>query len=280
MRDLLAEAERARERAAAALACAVAAGLRAERLEQRARVGVGDVRELDEQLARAERRAQERHQVSARLCQSFAERCLARMTDGSAGAAPPGLGVALGEATGLRSAAVSVRESHGVLAAAVATDVVARAAQDLEHVLGEGPGVDVLAGTPSVSVGEAELDERWPRYAAAIRDLGVTSVTAVPLLVGRAPFGSLTAFDAPGQESCADRLTVVAEALAGEILLDPDSLLDEDARSVHVAAGIVAETEGCDVALALDLLRARAFVDGAGLADVAAMVIDDGRLSD
>jgi hypothetical protein len=62
-----------------------------------------------------------------------------------------------------------------------ASDVTARAAYDLEFILGEGPARLAVARSHAVQVAGTALCDRWPQYGASVAKLGVQAVIVVPL---------------------------------------------------------------------------------------------------
>ena len=174
------------------------------------------------------------------------------------------------------------------IAVVAASDATARAAHNLEIMLGEGP-VHALAGksTP-IRVAGPSLCDRWPRYGPAVTELGVQAVLAVPL----PPAGSLGALCAyTPQPAITDNAAAaagrIAAALARALLQVPylrgngDSALRrlglaDDQAVVHQAAGMVSAHCHCSTGDALALLRARAFADGEPVEQVALAVVHDG----
>ena len=291
MTDLEREADLAQARAAAALARAVRAGQRAERFDTLARTGPELVRELHQHLADAERRTADRHRVSAGIHKAFARRARAYA------AVNDSLNIAqlVAEASALTSAAVTLFDDDHLPLASVATDPIAKAAQDAELVIGEGPAFDVVAGRGRLSARVAASSRRWPVYADAVERLGVRSVAAVPLVCGELAFGVLTVFDADsevdsgrdGPTADLERLTIVGEALPLAVVTavlaaseagsgDPAAVLGESIAVLHRASGIVAIAEGCDTGSALALIRAQAFVDGVSGLELARDIVRNG----
>ena len=103
------------------------------------------------------------------------------------------LSVALVNDLDLDGAAIQV-QSGGALGGIAATSG-GRAEQlsELEYTLGEGPGIDAVRTSRPVLVGDLEGvgSARWPAYAAALLDSGISAVFAFPLQVGAAGVGVL-----------------------------------------------------------------------------------------
>jgi hypothetical protein len=123
-------------------------------------------------------------------------------------------------------------------------------------------------------------------------DIGVHSVSVVPLHIGPTSFGSLAVFDDLPLAQAIDlhSLQTVADAFVGSVL--PDLVVDPDGRGpglftgdrahvLHNAAGKVAAEEGCDLSSALAMIRARAFADGCASTETARWILEEGlRLGD
>jgi GAF domain-containing protein len=180
---------------------------------------------------------------------------------------------------GVPFAAAALCGVEQVPLAVAASDTTARAAQELERVLHEGPAlVAVAEGTPVMAAG-SEMFDRWPRYGPAVAELDVRAVIAVPLRSSATCFGALCAYDrtpAIGADIAADA-EVMAEAMA-QLVLDSGGLgppADDGFQPViHQAAGMMAAYHDCSIGDAETLLRAHAFAENRPVADVASDVIE------
>src|ERR1700728_3463109 len=90
---------------------------------------------------------------------------------------------------------------------------LASARQDLEFTLGQGPGGDAYEQGKSVVVEDLLLaDGRWPLFSPAALELGIRSVSALPMKVGGIRLGVLYLYgDEPGsigEEHLESALTV------------------------------------------------------------------------
>jgi len=170
-----------------------------------------------------------------------------------------------------------------------ASDPVATRLEDLQLVLGEGPGIDAhLTGR---GVGEPDLArpryERWLAFTPAACAAGAGAVFCFPLRIGAVRLGVLTAYTtAPGglsDEQYVDAIAVAglaatailaiqAESSAG--LLDPHlEMLASNNASVHQASGMVSVQLGVGVGEALTRIRASAFAQERPLPAVAADIV-------
>ncbi|HET9141161.1 GAF and ANTAR domain-containing protein [Actinophytocola sp.] len=212
----------------------------------------------------------------ARLCQA----CLVATS-------VSGVGVALMTADG----------PSGVVLAA--TDGRARQLEELQFSFGEGPCVEASdSGRPVLQADLAVTGPtRWPGFVAAVLDFGVRAIFALPLRVGAIRVGVLDLYrDVPGQLEILELAEALAFAEAATLVVlylqdhaaqegDQSALVEPIERRavVHQATGMIAVQLGISLAEALLRLRARAYVSGRPVSEVAADVVsrrmrfDDGE---
>ena len=208
----------------------------------------------------------------------------------------------------LLTAATAAAEALGVdgLSAGVGTgphgavvawgrEKVALALEDLQFTVGQGPGLDAVAGGTPVLVADLhEHTARWPGFVPGALELKVRAVFAFPLRIGAISVGVLTAHRAvPGRlvdGQLADALAL-CEAV-GVLLLHYWSSADAgDGMSpeggpqpgwaqpathraeVHQATGMISVQLDVTLAEALVRLRALAFSQDRAVAEVAADVV-------
>ena len=236
------------------------------------------------------RRAEACHRAAARLHERHAAGLLAQLGQAEATLPGPGFAAATAAAVlGTPSTTIVLLDGQRAIAVLAASDATARAAHDLEILMGEGP-VHALTGTSTpIRVAGPALCDRWPRYGPAVTELGVRAVLAVPL----PPAGSLGALCAyPRQPAITDDAVAAAGRIAAALtraLLQVPCLRDskgdsalrrfgltDDLAVVHQAAGMVSARCRCTIGDALALLRARAFADGQPVGQVAHAVVHDG----
>ncbi|WP_327637542.1 ANTAR domain-containing protein [Kribbella sp. NBC_00482] len=285
----------ARERADAERARAARAAAIARRHEERMATASETTRAVHERMARIHHALEERHLTAARLHDTHVRRLTQWfVTEDAAADRRPRLISAIAELLGARSVGITLLNSQRITASAIASDAVAAAAQDLEVTLGEGPVHDATASSSLVVVPKELLPRRWRHYSPAISELGVHSLAVAPLGVRGSCVGALAVFD-PASPEPARRLTKylqeIADALTHTMLLTrttiaqlaeespPDgmeTLLEAPDFSavVHQATGMVAAQVGCNVADALALIKARAFVDNEQVSTVARQLVD------
>jgi hypothetical protein len=165
-------------------------------------------------------------------------------------------------------------EGHqGVLAA---TDALARLMEDLQFLLGEGPGTDASRERrPVLQPGLSRTaSARWPIFGPAALEAGVAAIFAFPLQVGAIRLGVLDLYrETPGNLDTvqladalayADAAVVILLHLQGQMApgqgLHPqigDPLASR--AEVHQATGVIAVAGGVDLTEALLLLRAHAY---------------------
>jgi hypothetical protein len=182
------------------------------------------------------------------------------------------------EACGTESAAVTLIGASLDQLALAASDEPARAAQELEFLLGEGPTRDATGELRPVLADSAAMLDRWPGYGPAVAELGIKAVAAVPLSVSGTCVGALAVFDPVQGVADADTVGEVAEALTRSMILSPDSdpglYGATDVRAeVHQAAGMVSVHLDCSVADALQLIKAHAFAEGVSAHSVAESIL-------
>lgn len=238
-------------------------------------------------LASLQRQVQARHLAAARLQDQYAERLHAWLKREGEPERQPAFIDAVTAAIGMPSATVILLGAQHGEAVIAASDATARAAYDLEFVLGEGPAHLAIACGQAVQVEGTALGDRWPQYGPAIGRLGVQAVIAVPLQPP-ARLGAVSAYGSQPSigEEAATALGVIADALPLTLLQAEDNRQLGDGvpalplfgeadvpAVVHQAAGMVSQQCGCGIADALALLRARAFSTGRPAEEIAAGVL-------
>lgn len=172
--------------------------------------------------------------------------------------------------------------------------------EELQFVLGEGPGVDAHASGRPVFVPDLARGgpTRWTEFTPAALRAGVHRVFSFPLRAGTIRLGALDLSDgSPGPLRRQQRIDAAALAdvvtrrlLATQADASPGRLgseLDDDARAlrveVHQAAGMLSEQLDIRSADALVLLRASAYAAERPIDGIAREVVtrtlrfDDGQ---
>jgi hypothetical protein len=188
-------------------------------------------------------------------------------------------------------ASLALAHEDGSLRWVVVTDGAAGLLEDTQRELGEGPGLDAYGDGVAVTVLDLATDRRFARLAAVVTPRGLHGVLAVPVVVAGRPVGALSVYaTGPCPWSGIDVAAlgayagVVAELVrAGMALGARDAEVAEltDALTARVwveqAKGALVATEGLDLAVASERLRARAEATQRTVADVAREVVQDAQ---
>ncbi|MFH8991869.1 hypothetical protein [Streptomyces sp. NPDC017940] len=97
---------------------------------------------------------------------------------------PPRFMAGVAEACGAKSAVLVLVDARNKQLAVADSGELARAAQDLEFVLGEGPSRDGATRHGPVGATGDAIVARWPCYGPAVIALSVRKVAAAPLDTG------------------------------------------------------------------------------------------------
>jgi hypothetical protein len=274
LRNALARAEVERGRAERAAEIA-------ERHERQLLTAVPRLREYHRRLASMHWQVERQHAAAAAMHAAHGQRLRLLADNPDRHHALPGFMVSVAEAAHAGSAAVTLFGPDLVETLTVGSDGTARAAQDLEFTLGEGPARDTMSHCQAIHASGAALGRQWPTYGPAIERLGIRAVAAVPVQLTGVPLGAMTFFD-PAQPDHVDELRLVADTVAAMLVpLDesagpvPGFLLAEaDHRAVvHQATGILSVQRNCAISDALALIRARAFADDRTIESVATDIV-------
>jgi hypothetical protein len=166
-----------------------------------------------------------------------------------------------------------------------ATDDAASRIEDLQDVLGQGPGPDAYASGEAVTgrLDGSDRDSPWALLDDAVRSaLGFSpTLYALPIKPGGGVLGVLTLYQveprALAQEE--DGAQFLADALGTALLKDPESQAEMSAgpwtarAEIHQATGIVVAQLGVLPADALALLRAHAFAHNVSMDAIAQEVL-------
>jgi GAF domain-containing protein len=188
-------------------------------------------------------------------------------------------------------ASLALEHEDGSLRWVVVTDGAAGLLEDAQRELGEGPGLAAYAEGAAVVVVDLDTDRRFERLAAAVTQVGLRGVLAVPVAVAGRPVGALSVYATqPCPWSAIDVAAVgayagvVAELLRAAIALGArDVEVAELTQAltarvwVEQAKGALVAAEGLDPAAASERLRARAGASQRTVADVAREVVQDAQ---
>ncbi|MEV4091297.1 GAF and ANTAR domain-containing protein [Streptosporangium saharense] len=194
-------------------------------------------------------------------------------------------------AVGVDGAALSLSAGMDSQSLIHATDEVARRVAELQFSLGEGPAVEAWTyGGPCLvaDLSSQSTAERWPWFAPAAVQAGARAMFAFPLQAGAIRLGALELYRVQigplTAEQLADALTFAAAAL-GVLLhaarpraspaqeVPPFDAMEESRAEVYQATGMIAVQLGASLAEAFVRLRAHAFAEGVGVAEIARLVV-------
>jgi len=276
-----------RQRAAEARRRAASAQEAAARFGEQAALAPASFSRACLRAAALQRRAEACHLGSARLQEQCADRLRGwREWSGGPDRRPTFMDAVVA-GIGMPSAAVILLAEERWEAVVAVSDATARAAHDLEFVLGEGPAHLAAACGQTIQAAGTALCDRWPQYGAAVASLGVRAVIAVPLL----PPTGLGAVCAYGSQPAINKDAVmaairIADALPVTLARVTRGSWNADGvaelplfgevgfpAAVHRAAGMVSQQCGCEITDALALLRARAFSTGRPAEEIAAGIL-------
>jgi len=158
-------------------------------------------------------------------------------------------------------ASLALEHEDGSLRWVVVTDAAAGLLEDAQRERGEGPGLAAYADAAAVAVVDLETDRRFERLAAAVTQVGLHGVLAVPVAVAGRPVGALSVYATqPCPWSAIDVAAVGAYAgVVAELLRASMALGARDAELtraltarvwVEQAKGALVATEGLDSAAA------------------------------
>jgi hypothetical protein len=214
-----------------------------------------------------------------------------------ASGAPVGLGhvcEAVILAAGVDSVALAATASSTPRETLYVSDPVASVMEELALTLGEGPGVDALAGGVVLvaDITDATFVARWPVFAPAAAQAGVRAVFGLPLQVGGIRLGVMDLYRVqPGglegerladalilaDTACALLLDLAGQGTAGQglgrVYQGGPEPVGGQHPVVHQATGMLIVQLGVSAAVALIRLRAYAYANDRLLGEVAADVV-------
>lgn len=157
--------------------------------------------------------------------------------------------------------------------------------EDLQDVLGQGPGAAAYDGERQVHVQiGAGHDHGWPQFERqALLMFGPLTVHAIPIHPHRNLIGVLTLHQGAERELATNHETIqfLADAVGVALLQEPVESTDSEGpwasrAQIHQATGMVIAQLKISVGDAVALLRAHAFAHDWTLSQAAAAVVVDG----
>ncbi|WP_435737653.1 ANTAR domain-containing protein [Cellulosimicrobium sp. PMB13] len=187
------------------------------------------------------------------------------------------------EILGARGGAITLSPADAERWTVSATDGVAARLEDLEEVLGAGPGRQVSESGRAVVLRLADdvTDGLGEYVHEARRIAGPATLYALPMLPVPHMIGVVVVYQDDDVELGlnTDDRQFLADAVGAALLRDADVVEGTDTSSwpdrarVHQATGMVVAQLGLSAEDALVLLRAHAFADGTTLEELASVVL-------
>lgn len=188
---------------------------------------------------------------------------------------------------GAAAAGLTLVDVRGRKTTAGASDEVTERADSLQYELDEGPCLTAWADRILVRVDDVAHDERWPRWAGAVRPLGVNSALSVPLVAGDRTLGAIKVYgEQPGVfDAHAEQVMTLFAAQAAVLVANVQTvenarrLSDQLKAALHsrdvisTAKGVLVAREGVDEETAFARLVAMSQRDGRKLRDVAETLV-------
>lgn len=171
-----------------------------------------------------------------------------------------------------------------------ATDDLGTLLDDEQFALGDGPTFDAQRAPAPILLEDAHAHRtvtRWPVFSKLAEKHDIHGTFAMPLRIGDAYLGVLTAYRArsgqPSAEQYADGLILASLATAEIVRQEAGASKDSgsgifepglyDQSALQVAAGMVAETLNISIVAALVRIRARAFADDHPVSKTAQQIV-------
>ena len=187
-------------------------------------------------------------------------------------------------------ASVTVINTSRAQSSLCSSDSVAARIDEMQFELGEGPQWMATASGKLVAVPDVATDalDSWPIFGAAVRELAVGALFAVPMKMGAAVVGAVTMYRTqPGDLGTENRTSAlaIASAIAGTavhraMLSAADDEAPESAtapalrREVHQATGMILVQLDTTATIAYARLQAFAYASGRAIQDVARDVVN------
>ncbi|WP_370615232.1 ANTAR domain-containing protein [Mumia qirimensis] len=217
--------------------------------------------ELLERLTGALARRDPDQSLSGRLCESYRE------------------------LAGADGAAITVDYNNPTRVTVCTTNSLVNRLEDLQDVLGEGPGHTASAsGRIERCAVPGDPASRWPVFVESAREIvGSALIVAVPLQPETVVFGVITLYQSPPSPLALDRhdLQFLAHVVGVALLSDQDAASSNltsgpwaSRARIHQATGIVVAQLQVSPGDALAVLRAHAYGQQTTLAEIATAVVE------
>ncbi|GAA2102214.1 GAF and ANTAR domain-containing protein [Microlunatus panaciterrae] len=189
------------------------------------------------------------------------------------------------QATAADGAGVLLIRPGQVVQTAAASDEVVRRAEALQSACGEGPCLQAIWSHDTFLVRDTRADERWPRWAAGVAELGWRCILGVRLFTKQTTIGALNLFSQSVDAFDPDDVDVAEifgqHASLALMAAQEDAGLRAAIGAKHLigqAQGILMERYGIDADRAFAVLRRHSQDSNVKLRTVAEQVIETRRL--
>jgi hypothetical protein len=190
------------------------------------------------------------------------------------------------ELAGANGAAITVRYEEPERVTLCATDDRAAQLEDLQDVLGEGPGHSAaVSGQIELCLVPATASSRWSIFVDAAQDVvSSAAIHAIPMHPESAVFGVITLYQSPQPDVALElgrnELQFLANVVGAALVSEGASLDDLNTgpwasrAKVHQATGMVVAQMKIGPDDALALLRAHAYAQQMTLTDLASAIVE------
>lgn len=180
---------------------------------------------------------------------------------------------------------VTLRRRRGRLETVAATEQIAVRCDELQYDLGEGPCMDSALNDQPHRIRNMGADDRWPRWSAAVEELGVRSLVSVQLssstMAGRhEPLGAINLYSGTLDAFSEDDLdlalvyaTHAANALAAARTIEGLQTAVHTRHLIGVAQGILIQRYDLSMDQAFETLQRYSSTTNTKLHDLACAVI-------
>ncbi|TCC37439.1 ANTAR domain-containing protein [Kribbella capetownensis] len=183
---------------------------------------------------------------------------------------------------GGNGAALTLSNTRAERVTLCSTDDAAARLEDLQEVLGEGPGNQAYRSGTIVTLDLNAQGSAWSNFTAAAQAaVGELTLHAVPIRPAGQVLGVLTTHHSAPPVPDAATAQFLADAIGTALLQNPEGYLHDldsrtwaDRAAIHQATGMVLTQLGITVTDAVALLRAHAFAHNASMTEVARLVVD------
>jgi GAF domain-containing protein len=182
---------------------------------------------------------------------------------------------------------LSLRDGRGTVGDGGATSDLARACDDLQYELGEGPCLDAVDLHAVTLVRDLRDETRWPAWGPRAAEAGVRSMLSVRLFTQEATLGALNlysrsvgTFDADDVDLAWIYASSASAALRGSHRAAGLSSALASRHTIGMAQGMLMCKYGVTAERAFEVLRRYSNESNQKLRDVAEAVVEAGALPD